>query len=165
MIQFKKIILTTDLSDNANAATPYAVELAKRYNGTIHLIHVSEDSLYYAIGTGEKVAPIDPLIQVYDPAWVEEARRFREQQLEKLAKSIGTNDGVTVIHLLQQGHAADKIITYAKAENADCIVIATHGRTGFSHFLFGSVAERVVRMSVCPVLSVRPEKILPMNPQ
>ena len=153
MPQFKKIILTTDLSDNANAATPYAVELAKLYNGTIHLIHVFEDNIYYAIGPG------DPISEVIDPKWIQEMQNSREAQLKAMAQAIGSTDGVTVIHLIQHGHAADKILNYAKAERADCIVIATHGRTGFSHFLFGSVAERIVRLSTCPVLSVRPPKM------
>jgi nucleotide-binding universal stress UspA family protein len=49
-----------------------------------------------------------------------------------------------------------KIVEVAAAKKADLIVISTHGRTGLSHFIIGSVAERVVRMAPCPVLTIRP---------
>lgn len=153
MIQFKKIVLCTDLSENANAAIPYAVELARRYDGTIFLVHIFEEDIYYA---SMAAGPIELPEQA---KWVSEARQDREQRLAGLAKSLGDKEGVHVVHLMRQGHAANMIVTFAKAEDANCIVIATHGRTGFSHLMFGSVAERVVQLSHCPVLSVRPQTV------
>jgi nucleotide-binding universal stress UspA family protein len=59
--------------------------------------------------------------------------------------------------LVGVGPAAEKIIEAAKEKSADLIVVATHGRTGFSHALMGSVAEKVVRQAPCPVLTIRPK--------
>jgi nucleotide-binding universal stress UspA family protein len=56
------------------------------------------------------------------------------------------------------GHVAHTIVEYAKAISADLIVMGTHGRTGLAHFIIGSVAERVVRLAPCPVLTVGLEK-------
>jgi nucleotide-binding universal stress UspA family protein len=59
--------------------------------------------------------------------------------------------------LVEVGQAAERLIAAAKEKNADLIVMATHGRTGLSHALMGSVAEKVVRQAPCPVLTVRPK--------
>jgi len=148
MVSFKTIVLTTDLSDNADAAVPYAVELAKKWGGEIRLVHVVEDAVYYANPAAtEGMVPVE---------WMVANRKSREMQLKDLAAKLASKENIAVKDVLLQGHAANVIVDYAKMENADCIVIATHGRTGLSHFLFGSVAERVVRLSLIPVLSIRP---------
>ncbi|MBT8365481.1 MAG: universal stress protein, partial [Deltaproteobacteria bacterium] len=59
--------------------------------------------------------------------------------------------------LVEFGLAAEKIIEAAKEKDADMIIMATHGRTGLSHALIGSVAEKVVRQAPCPVLTIRPK--------
>jgi nucleotide-binding universal stress UspA family protein len=151
MIQFKKIVLTTDLSENANAAIPYAVELARHYGGTIFLLHVFEEDIFYASMSAGTIELAD------QSRWETDARLNRQQRLQALAKSLGDKEGVQVVHLMKQGHAADMIATFAKAEDADCVVIATHGRTGLAHIVFGSVAENVVRLCQCPVMTVRPQ--------
>jgi nucleotide-binding universal stress UspA family protein len=56
------------------------------------------------------------------------------------------------------GHVANTIVEYAKTIQADLVVMGTHGRTGLAHFIIGSVAERVVRLAPCPVLTVGLEK-------
>ena len=60
--------------------------------------------------------------------------------------------------VMRHGHAATEIVKAARELNADLIVMSTHGRTGMKHVLLGSVTEKVVRMSPCPVLTVRPEQ-------
>ncbi|HYF47881.1 MAG TPA: universal stress protein [Planctomycetota bacterium] len=148
MISFKKIVLTTDLSDNANVAAPYAVELAKKWGGQISLVHVVEDVVYYANPAAtEGIVPVE---------WMVANRKDREMQLKLRAEELAKKDGVTVKDVLLQGHAANAVVDYLKKEKADCVVIATHGRTGLSHLIMGSVAERIVRLSPCPVLSIRP---------
>ena len=152
MVQFKKIVLTTDLSECANAAIPYAVEFARRYDGTIFLVHVAEEDLFVAS------MAYSPSAMAEQSKWTAEARQNREQKLSDLAKSLGKREGVSVVNVMLHGNAVNMIVNFAKA-NADCIVIATHGRTGFSHLMYGSVAERVIRLSHCPVLAVRPQAI------
>jgi nucleotide-binding universal stress UspA family protein len=59
-----------------------------------------------------------------------------------------------LVATVRMGHVAQTIVDYAKDVGADLIVMGTHGRTGLAHFIIGSVAERVVRMAPCPVLTV-----------
>lgn len=152
---FKTIVLPTDLSANADAAVPYAAELSRRFGATIHLIHVCEEEqdLYYATAAGGYgvSAPID--------RWLKEDHIGREKRLNEMARSLGALDQVRVVHLLQRGHAAERIALYAEVEKAGLIVMATHGRTGLSHLLVGSVAEKVARTARCPVLSVKPPEM------
>lgn len=153
MITFKKIVLTTDLSANADAAMPYAIELARKYGGAIYLVHVFEDSIYYAGTLGKETLP-------YDPAtWIAAARDSRDKQMKALAERVAQDSQVPVIPVILSGQAAVELVNFAEKEKADCLIIATHGHTGFSRLLFGSVAEKVVRLSPCPVLSVRPKNI------
>ena len=67
-----------------------------------------------------------------------------------------TNTPGTIRHEILHGEAAFEIIHYAESHHTDLIVIATHGRTGWEHLVFGSVTEKVVRHSPCPVLTIRP---------
>lgn len=153
MAEFKSILLTTDLSENADAAAPYAVELAQRFGGTIHLVHVFEDAAFYAAAAATEGMMVDP------SDWINASLRDREQKLKALAERLSASGKVPVKPSLHQGHAAMAIVEAAKDLKADCVVIATHGRTGLSHLVFGSVAERVVRLCPCPVLSIRPQAL------
>ena len=153
MIGFKKIILTTDLSENADAATPYAIELAKKYGSELFLIHVFEDSIYYVGAVGGEALPYDPV------KWLAAAHESRDKQLNALAAKLSKEHTIKVTPVMRKGQPATEMVNFAKEQSADCIVIATHGHTGFSRLLFGSVAEKVVRLSPCPVMSIRPKNI------
>ena len=153
MPSFKAILLTTDLSENADAAVPYALELAHRFEGSIQLVHIFEDAAFYAAAASSEGMLVDPT------EWITSSLRDRGAKLDALAKKLSASGKVPVTPVLRQGHAATEIVQAAKDLKVDCIAIATHGRTGLAHLVFGSVAERVVRMSPCPVLSVRPVEI------
>ena len=148
MVQLKTILLTTDFSENAGAAVPYAIELARKFSGCINLVHVFEDSNIAVKLPGEGAIALD---------WLSAVRIERKVRLTALAEEIAKTEKVDVVPIFLQGTAASEILNAAKANHADCVVIATHGRTGFAHFLFGSIAERVVQLSPCPVLTVRPK--------
>jgi len=149
---FKNIVLTTDFSENANAATPYAIELARKFDGSITLLSVFEDP---SVVTGLS----DGLI-IGASEWVREAHNLHTKQLNELAESLSASEKIKVVATILRGNPVAKIIEFAEKHGTDCIVIATHGRTGLSHAVHGSVSERVVRMSPCPVLSVRPAIIV-----
>ena len=146
-MDFKKLLLTTDLSFNADAATPYAALLARKYGAKVILLHVLDDSAYYG-GGGDFVFHPDE--------WLAEARQDLEQRLAERAARILEAEGIAVEPVLLAGNPARKIIAYAEAERPDCIIMATHGRTGIPRFIFGSVAERILRLSPCPVFTIRP---------
>lgn len=150
MITFKTILLTTDFSAYSDAAIPYAGELGRKYSGTIRLLHVFDD-MPPAPGIGSEIyMPFD---------WIDAARKERLARLANLVEKISMDEKVEVQPRLREGIAHQGIVDEAKECHADCIVIATHGRTGIPHFLFGSIAENVVRRSTCPVLTIRPAKI------
>jgi nucleotide-binding universal stress UspA family protein len=146
MIQFKTILVTTDLSENANAAIPYAVALARAFGAKIRLLLVLEDNLYIPVDS----AMLPPV------QWMIHEHTEMEERLAKLAKELSAREGLAVETVVLHGQPHTEIIKQAQDHQADCIVMATHGRTGFSHLAFGSVAERVVRSSLCPVFTVRP---------
>ena len=80
-----------------------------------------------------------------------------EQQLRKAREEL-VGKKVKVRTQVGHGSAADEIVLIAKADKVDLIVISTHGSTGLERWVFGSVAEKVVRLAECPVLTVRQEK-------
>lgn len=152
MSAYKNILLTTDLSSNADAAIPYAVALAKRYGGTIHLFHVMEDEAGEALAAG---------IVIGVSEWIANLHQHHSEKVAAMAKRIEKESGVKTIYAIVRGSPAKEVATYAKNFGVDIVIITTHGRTGLAHLLLGSVAERIVRLSPAPVLTVRPSTIVP----
>ncbi len=150
MYTFKKIVLTTDFSENADAATPLAVEMARTFGSELYLLHIGTIPAVFAVlPTAEIVALSPPQLLQHMPGELKE--------LEAKAERISKHYGMRVMPVLRVGQDVSEIVRFAKEEQADCVVIATHGRTGLAHLFSGSVAERVVRFCPCPVLTVRPE--------
>ena len=123
-----------------------------------------------AVATGCQVPEVvllrvvEPLPQVYDdggltPGWHDEAQKkaeeFARDYLAKVAASL-KKEGISAETALVQGRAADKILDYIKQNQVDLVVMRTHGRSGVSRWVLGSVADRVLRHSAAPVLAVRP---------
>lgn len=134
MIKLARILLPTDFSKFSGEATKYACALAEQFGAELHVLHVLEaqETAY-----PELMEPVEKaLAQVLNPKWAE---------------------GRKVVKATAQGPAFLEIIKYAREHDIDLIVLGTHGRSGLVHVLVGSVAERVVRKSPCPVLTVRPE--------
>ena len=140
MIAIKRILIPTDFSETSAAAIEYGVDLAKRYGASLHLLHVVEPSAVppepefpLGIFEGQTVAR-ERLVDVL-------SAEQREAFLAEVAVTIG--------------NPFLEIIRYANDHDIDVIVMGTHGRSGVSHMLMGSVAEKVVRKAPCPVLTVR----------
>jgi nucleotide-binding universal stress UspA family protein len=140
-----RILVPTDFSDTADVALAYAKTLAGQLDASLHLIHVFADP-YVATPFGVEIpTEPEPRTRTLEDARAclltrldtEEERRFR---------------GARVI---VTGLAAKQIAKYAADHNVDLIVMGTHGRRGVTHLLLGSVAEHVVRIAPCPVLTVR----------
>src|SRR5438046_2273748 len=104
MIDLKNILLTTDISENANAAAPYAAELARQFKGRIQLVHVFENFLYFP------VAPELGGYAVDAERMMEAARIERKKQLEQLAKTLADREHVDVTPVLLDGHPATQIV-------------------------------------------------------
>lgn len=153
-IPIRKIVMPTDFSVNADAARPYAIDLARRYSAEIHVVHVFDHSIFYARGSDALSQNLDSVIGL------EENRR--REALQKYALDLDAQTA-GILQLLKPGKPAESILNYAASIDADLIVLSTHGRTGLSHMLIGSVAERLIRTSPCPVLSVKPNQIVPLQ--
>jgi nucleotide-binding universal stress UspA family protein len=146
-IEIKRILLPTDFSACSATATKYACELATRFDAELHLLHTLEVHLSSTPGFGMGLTL---------PQYVHESRAAAEKALAGVLDRQWAV-GRKVVQAVVEGSPKVEIVRYARTQEIDVIVLATHGRTGLAHVLIGSVAESVVRTAPCPVLTVRPE--------
>jgi nucleotide-binding universal stress UspA family protein len=148
MKPLKQILVPVDFSEPSRAALDYAAQLARPFTATLDVLTVWEAPIFLPYGSA-----IDS--GVSDATLLEEVeRRARQGLRELLADAAKRGIEVRASHT-QMGSPAHVICEFAKTGGYDLIVIGTHGRSGISRALIGSVAERVVRLAHCPVLSVR----------
>jgi nucleotide-binding universal stress UspA family protein len=141
---FEKILLPTDFSDHAHEALHFAAQLAQTHAASLCLVHVY-DILPYALPEGM------PMI---DEAQMSQLRDAFQKQLQQLRGRALESGIANVETLLLPGNPASEIVRVASEQHFDLIVMGTHGRTGLSHLLLGSVTEKVVRKAPCAVLTV-----------
>jgi len=146
MLPLKKILCPTDFSEPAYEGFKIARELATQFSAEMLLVHV--------------VSPL-PLMHggaaptgFHIPAVLEEIQESAKNSLEKIRLE-KLPDEIKTRTFVIQGRPAHEIVQLAQQEKADIIVIATHGESGWQRFVFGSVAEKVVRNAECPVLTIR----------
>lgn len=146
-ITLKNILVPTDFGEAADAALAYGRALAERFDATIHVAHVI-DNVYLTSFGAETYAAIVPDLQ----RGLEEAA---QKQLDELLVDSDKSGPPTKPALITSSAPASAIVEYAGKHGIDLIVMGTHGRGALAHLLMGSVAERVVRLAQCPVLTVR----------
>ena len=145
MINLKRILVPTDFSDYSQTALKYGCELANRFDATLHIIHAVEEFRALTPDSGMLLAP----------DYMQQLTQAAERELQKLPDPDWFSGGeARTVRSVQQGSPFLEVIRYAKENEIDLIVIGTHGRTGLTHVLLGSVAEKVVRKAPCPVLTV-----------
>ena len=144
MQPIKTILCPVDFSDSSEAALDVALALAAKLGGSLELVHVIQPPIY--VGWEDSPAGLAATAEM-----LEVSRDRTKQQLETLASKYG-NRGVPLKTTLQEGAPHHEITERSKT--VDLIVMGTHGRTGLPHLLLGSVAERVVRTAMCPVMTV-----------
>lgn len=146
--QIRRILIPTDFSEPARQAQAYAIALAEKFGSELHLMHI----------VPEVVIPFPDA----STSWTMPAT-FQKDQLKsaetRLLQQLDTQwaKNHVVIQTTKVGSPVEEIVSYAKETDIDLIVIGTHGYSGFAHFLLGSVAEKIVRMATCPVLTVHPK--------
>jgi nucleotide-binding universal stress UspA family protein len=138
MIVLKNILVATDFGPASAAALTYGRALAKAFGARLHLLHVAENDFF-------RPSASDP-----HALQTAAARRLDDCLTAEDRSELAAD---TVLRVSDD--PAEEIARYAKGASIELIVIGTHGRTGVSHVLVGSVAERVVRTAPCPVLTVR----------
>jgi nucleotide-binding universal stress UspA family protein len=138
------ILAPTDFSECSRHALRYAVALAKAFQGTVHLVHVIEpiektDQWSYVYASMEQIRPL--------------VEKEVKTKVEALAAELASEGAAVKTHVLF-GTGYVRLAELAKELKADAIVIGTSGKRGLEHMILGSTTERLLRMSICPVLSV-----------
>jgi nucleotide-binding universal stress UspA family protein len=146
IMEIRQILAPTDFSESSKQAVACAYKLAQTFGAKLLLLHVVELPTYAV----EVFLPSVDGTTLVD----ELERQARLDLAQLLAKAQDSTVELTFQACL--GTPYYKIVEVAGAEKVDLIVMATHGHTGLSHLVIGSVAERVVRMAPCPVLTIRP---------
>ena len=143
---FRRILFATDFSAASRPALGKALRIAREWRGELLIVHVLPP--VGPIATEGWVPP-----RVYDEV-AGAVRASGQQKLDRLVERAG-RAGVSVRGLLSWGIPHEVIARLARREEVDLVVVGTHGRTGFSRLMMGSVAARVVATAPCPVLTVR----------
>jgi len=146
MIKITKVLVATDFSETSEPALLYGREFARAFGGTLHVLHVVENPTMWA---WPEAAVVD-FVQLQA-----ELEGGAHNSLDRLLTSEDRQQLKAVAAVRTSNSPALEIAAYAKAEDIDIILMGTHGRGMMSHLLMGSVAEKVVRIAPCPVLTVR----------
>jgi len=136
---YKDILVPTNGSQGAKDALEHSIEIASQWDATLHTLYVVDTRL----------ARSGPLL---------ETLRDEGRKAVRDVEVAGTQAGLTVVTEIGEGNPHEEILDYISKHGIDMVIMGTHGRTGLDRAVMGSVAERVVRRSPAPVLTVRGEK-------
>lgn len=140
----KKILWPTDFSENARQALPYVISLGEKYQTEIHVLYVIEELGYHEPWYGEfKESHIDKIHE-----W-EKAKA--EERIDEICEKHLQGCPLYIKHI-SIGDPAQEILKLIKEEKMDMVVMASRGEKG--HFQFGSVAEKIVKNSTIPVVTI-----------
>ncbi len=144
----RRIMIPIDYSENSKVALAYGAELALGFGASLDIVHVWDRPTYLTDAVmvqrpGEAHKPIGELIR-------ENAQHDMTEFLSQLNLPVGLSSNSRLI----SGEPASALIAELKKGEHDLVVLSTHGRTGLAHLLLGSIAERLVRLSPVPVLTV-----------
>lgn len=148
MKPIRRVLFPTDFSDNAQEAIPHVLEMSRRFEAQVDVLHVLESAVH-------------PTDFAWSATTIEDLAEKRKDAAEERLKSLVEEMGLApdrATAVVEFGNPFEQIVRYAKEKNVDLIVMATHGRTGLSHLLLGSTAERVVRLAHCPVMTIKGHK-------
>jgi nucleotide-binding universal stress UspA family protein len=149
MAMTRSIMHPTDFSPASRPAFRKAIELAKALGGQLALVHILPPVLVPTVGAETYISPI-----TYEQI-ERTARETATRHLRRLATAARKAGARTSTYLIEGAPVADRIVRAAKVRRAGMIVMGTHGRTGVTRLMLGSVASRVVATAPCPVLTVR----------
>jgi len=136
---YTDILIPTDGSQGAKAALEHGIEIASKWDATLHTLYVAD----------ARLARSGPLL---------ETLRGEGRKAVRDVEVTGIQAGLAVVTEIVEGNPHEEILDYVTEYGIDMVIMGTHGRTGLDRVMMGSVAERVVRQSPVPVLTVRREK-------
>jgi nucleotide-binding universal stress UspA family protein len=145
--QISRILVPTDFSTDAENALDYAIGLALTLSAEIHVLHVRHFPALMIVPD-----------QIAKPeSFWDEMHRAALERLDELLRRVTERGVMARIHM-QEGPPASVVVKVSRELPADLIVMGTRGHTGLKHVALGSVAERVVRLAPCPVITLRGEE-------
>jgi nucleotide-binding universal stress UspA family protein len=146
MIDIKKVLVATDFGSASETALSYGRELARAFHATLDVLHVTQN-LQLMASTGYEYASLPAGVQ-------QDIERAAQNETERLLSEEDKRElGAKAVCVTNNTPAA-AIIAYAAECKADLLIVGTHGRGALAHLFMGSVAERIVRLAPCPVLTV-----------
>jgi nucleotide-binding universal stress UspA family protein len=146
MIKIANVLVATDFGKASHSALDYGREFARTFGARLHVLHVIENPL---IWVGPEAAGVD-MVQMQ-----KDLEKNAAEQMDHLLTAEDRQQ-LGAVSVIRTGRtAAMEIVDQAKVIKADLIIMGTHGRRAINHLLMGSVAEKVVRLAPCPVLTVR----------
>ena len=145
MIKITNVLVATDFSDTSASALEYGREFARTFGARLHVLHVVENALMWA---GPEASGID-FVQLQS-----DLAAAGQQTLDRIVTKEDRAQLKAVTSVRTGNSPAFDIAAYARAESIDVILLGTHGRGAIGHLLMGNVAEKVVRIAPCPVLTV-----------
>ncbi len=149
---YKKVLFCTDFSENADYAFDFAYGIAKRDKSLLYILHVIPYNSNQAYA--ESFITTEDLKKIQKAVEEDIANNYKERYAKKMEK------GVVYEFVTKSGREDEEILTFAKQQHVDIIVMGTHGKTGIEHVFFGSVAEKVLRHSPFPVFIIPCKKKL-----
>ncbi|MEJ2427581.1 MAG: universal stress protein [Deltaproteobacteria bacterium] len=145
MQTFKQILFPVDLSEVSPKIAPYVIEMAEKFDAEIHLLFVARILQHFT-----SIYVPHPSVNKFETEVIEGAEKKLQEFMEEYFKDVPCKAKVML------GDPAEETLNYVRSEGIDLVIMGTHGRKGLEHILFGSVAERVVKQSPVPVLTVNP---------
>lgn len=145
MMSVKKIICPTDFSEHSYEAVKAANQLALLFGAELILVHVVKPIVLPAFSS--------PGVDSYGSSYLTDAVDEADKKMEEIVRK-EISEQVKRRMVIHCGIPAEEIVSIASVEQADVIVIGTHGLTGWRHLVFGSTAEKVVQHASCVVVTI-----------
>lgn len=146
MEDIKNILVPLTLTKASKNILDYAVSLADKFNAKLTVLHVLREPKM-------DLSEID-----YESGFLQKVKEHQEKEMRDELERLITKEcskKYNISYEMKWGQPYVEIVNKAKSINADIIIMGTHGRTGLSHVLLGSVAEKVLRLAPCPVMIIR----------
>lgn len=147
MKEITRIVVPVDLGKHTQILADYAIYIGRKLNASVNFLHVSE-----FVETGDMMLGSPSLAGINEERF-SRAKELMSNLVEDSKVNYEKIDGSVV-----RGDTVDSIVKFAEEENADLVIIGTHGNKGLEKILLGSVAERVLKRVHCPTLTMNPYK-------
>lgn len=151
MFEPKRILVPTDFSESSDKAIQEAIDIAEKYHSKVYVLHVIDKGVQQC--AVDYCLPIE-VVEQFENESVNASNQKMRQEVSKLNK----NEAVEIEFDVKKGVPYDEILNEQQSNGIDLIVMASHGRTGLSRFMLGSVADKVVKKANALVLLVRADE-------